>query len=73
MIALCAARFYDIHGSPVPRKARRSPDRSSGSLSEAAEAMALPGVHRVPVVDAAGVMVGLVTSTDIVRWVAGLP
>lgn len=43
------------------------------SLSAAAEEMALAGVHRVPVVDAAGVMVGLVTSTDIVRWVAGLP
>jgi CBS domain-containing protein len=43
------------------------------SLSEAAGVMARAGVHRVPVVDAAGMVVGLVTSMDFVRWVAGLP
>jgi CBS domain-containing protein len=47
--------------------------QAGASLSEAAGVMAQAGVHRVPVVDAAGVVVGLVTSMDFVRWVAGRP
>lgn len=47
--------------------------KAGASLSEAAGVMARAGVHRVPVVDAAGVVVGLVTSMDFVRWVAGQP
>lgn len=43
------------------------------SLADAAQVMAFTGVHRVPVLDAKGVMVGLVTTSDVVRWVAGLP
>ncbi|WNG45702.1 CBS domain-containing protein [Archangium minus] len=43
------------------------------SLAEAAKIMVNAGVHRVPVVNAAGALVGLVTMSDIVRWVAGLP
>lgn len=47
--------------------------QAGASLSEAAGVMARAGVHRVPVVDAAGMVVGLVTSMDFVRWVAGQP
>jgi CBS domain-containing protein len=42
------------------------------SLTQTAEVMAKAGVHRVPVVDPAGMVVGLVTSMDFVRWVAGV-
>jgi CBS domain-containing protein len=45
----------------------------SASLTEAAKVMVNAGVHRVPVVNARGVLSGLVTTSDIVRWVAGLP
>ncbi|HEX5748437.1 MAG TPA: CBS domain-containing protein [Archangium sp.] len=43
------------------------------SLTEAAQIMVNAGVHRVPVVSTRGVLAGLVTTSDIVRWVAGLP
>jgi CBS domain-containing protein len=43
------------------------------SLADAAKIMVNAGVHRVPVVSANGALVGLVTTSDIVRWVAGLP
>jgi CBS domain-containing protein len=43
------------------------------SLTEAAKLMVNAGVHRVPVVSTRGVLAGLVTTSDIVRWVAGLP
>ncbi len=33
--------------------------------------MAFEGLHEVPVVDASGKVLGLVTSTDALRWVAG--
>jgi CBS domain-containing protein len=43
------------------------------SLADAAKILVDAGVHRVPVVSRDGVLVGLVSNTDIVRWVAGLP
>lgn len=43
------------------------------SLTEAAKLMVNAGIHRVPVVSTRGVLAGLVTTSDIVRWVAGLP
>jgi len=43
------------------------------SLVDAAKIMINAGVHRVPVVSRSGFLVGLVSNTDIVRWVAGLP
>lgn len=43
------------------------------SLVEAAKLMVTAGVHRVPVVSPEGALVGLVTTSDFVRWVAGLP
>ncbi len=42
------------------------------SLTDAAKIMVNAGVHRVPVVTSQGVLAGLVTTSDIVRWVAGL-
>ena len=42
------------------------------SLVEAAKIMVAAGVHRVPVVSVDGALVGLVTTSDFVRWVAGL-
>jgi CBS domain-containing protein len=43
------------------------------SLVDAAKIMVNAGVHRVPVVSRDGMLAGLITHTDIVRWVAGLP
>lgn len=40
------------------------------AIKEAARAMSENGVHECPVVDAAGQLVGMVTSLDVVRWVA---
>ncbi len=40
------------------------------SLSHAAALMAYEGVHRIPVVSFEGKVVGLVTSMDVVRWLA---
>ncbi|MCP3138201.1 CBS domain-containing protein [Pyxidicoccus xibeiensis] len=47
--------------------------QAGSSLPEAAGVMARASVHRAPVVDSAGMVVGLVTSMDFVRWVAALP
>jgi CBS domain-containing protein len=43
------------------------------SLAEAAKIMVNAGVHRVPVVTPSGALAGQVSTSDIVRWVAGLP
>ncbi len=43
------------------------------TLSEAAKVMVVAGVHRVPVVTKDGKLAGIVSTSDIVRWVAGLP
>lgn len=42
----------------------------SASLSHAAALMAYENIHRVPVIAADGTVVGIVSSMDIVRWVA---
>jgi CBS-domain-containing membrane protein len=47
--------------------------RAGASLAHAARVMATAGVHRVPVVSPAGRLVGVVSTTDLVRWMAGLP
>jgi CBS domain-containing protein len=47
--------------------------RAGASLTEAAKIMVNAGVHRVPVLTARGALAGLVSTSDIVRWVAGLP
>lgn len=46
---------------------------AGASLVEAARILVHAGVHRVPVVSPRGVLLGLVTTSDLVRWVAGLP
>ncbi|MCY1076289.1 CBS domain-containing protein [Archangium lansingense] len=43
------------------------------SLTEAAKLMIDAGIHRVLVVSPRGTLAGLVSTSDIVRWVAGLP
>ncbi|MGB9339760.1 MAG: CBS domain-containing protein [Polyangiales bacterium] len=40
------------------------------SVSKAAALMAYEGIHRLPVVDAAGAVVGLLSSLDILHWLA---
>lgn len=40
------------------------------SISQASALMAYEGVHRLPVVDAAGKVVGLLSSLDILHWLA---
>lgn len=42
----------------------------SASLSHASALMAYENIHRIPVVGIDGAVVGIVTSLDIVRWVA---
>ena len=42
----------------------------SASLSHAAALMAYENIHRVPVIGVDGTVIGIVTSMDIVRWVA---
>jgi CBS domain-containing protein len=46
--------------------------RESTSLAQASELMARNHVHRLPVVSESGKVVGLVSSLDILGWVAGL-
>jgi CBS domain-containing protein len=45
----------------------------SASVAEAAGLMAAYGVHRVQVVSAAGVLVGVVSPLDLLRWLTGTP
>jgi CBS domain-containing protein len=40
------------------------------SISKASALMAYEGVHRLPVVDATGKVVGLLSSLDILHWLA---
>lgn len=42
----------------------------NATLSQAAAIMAYEGIHRVPVVTTTGAVVGIVTSMDVVRWLA---
>lgn len=42
----------------------------SAPLSQAAALMAYEGFHRLTIVDATGAMVGVVSSLDILRWMA---
>ncbi|MCK6544522.1 CBS domain-containing protein [Myxococcota bacterium] len=42
----------------------------SAPISQAAALMSFEGVHRVPVVSMAGTVVGIVSSLDILRWLA---
>lgn len=46
--------------------------REDTSIAEASELMARNHVHRLPVVSETGQVVGLVSSLDILGWVAGL-
>ena len=41
------------------------------TVSNASALMAYEGIHRLPVVDAAGKVVGLLSSLDILHWLAG--
>jgi CBS domain-containing protein len=43
----------------------------SGSIQEAAKLMLRTGIHRLPVISPTGSVVGLVTTTDVLSWVAG--
>jgi len=40
------------------------------SVAQAAALMAYEGVHRLPVLDTAGAVIGIVSALDIARWVA---
>jgi CBS domain-containing protein len=40
------------------------------SISQAAALMTIEGVHRVPVVDGGGKVVGMISSLDVMRWLA---
>jgi len=41
------------------------------TLARAAALMATEGIHRIPVVNRAGAVVGIVTPLDVARWLAG--
>ena len=47
--------------------------RTGAQLSEAARLMVDAGVHRLPVISRGGALQGMVSTSDVVRWVAGLP
>jgi predicted transcriptional regulator len=42
----------------------------SASIARAAALMSFEGVHRVVIIDVSGVVVGVLSSLDILRWVA---
>jgi CBS domain-containing protein len=42
----------------------------SATVADASELMASYGVHRVPVVDGAGRLVGIVSALDVLRWLS---
>lgn len=44
--------------------------KSSESIARAAAVMAFEGVHRVPIVDGSGHIVGIVSSIDVLAWLA---
>jgi CBS-domain-containing membrane protein len=44
--------------------------RETATVAQAAALMAYEGIHRVPVVSAEGEVVGIVSSMDVVRWLA---
>jgi CBS domain-containing protein len=46
---------------------------TSTPIAEAARRMVEAGVHRLPVVSRSGALRGVLSTSDIVRWVAGLP
>jgi CBS domain-containing protein len=45
----------------------------NATITKAASLMALEGVHRIPVVSAGGQVVGVLSSLDILCWLAGIP
>ena len=47
--------------------------RTGAQLSEAARLMVDAGVHRLPVISRGDALQGMVSTSDVVRWVAGLP
>ncbi|HEX8822838.1 MAG TPA: CBS domain-containing protein [Archangium sp.] len=47
--------------------------REGASLVDAAKILVEAGLHRVPVITRTGALAGLISTSDIVRWVAGLP
>lgn len=71
-------------GAKEAADARRSPPHTAGqlmmplaitlgetaSVAHAAALMATEDIHHVPIVDAAGRMIGIVSAMDIVRWLA---
>ncbi|MBA3455662.1 MAG: CBS domain-containing protein, partial [Deltaproteobacteria bacterium] len=40
------------------------------SVAQAASLMALEGVHHLPIVDPTGKLVGILSTMDVVRWLA---
>ncbi len=43
--------------------------RETATVAQAAALMAHEGIHRIPVVDEQGTVVGIVSTMDVVRWV----
>ncbi len=46
--------------------------RDDATLAEAAELMASTGVHRVPILSRAGAVVGIVSTSDVARWLTSI-
>ena len=66
---------YHVHAMSVPRVADVMTPlvfalSQDAPVSRAAALMAFEGVHRVPVVDDDGVLVGIVSAIDVLRWMA---
>jgi len=68
-------RGYHIHEMAVPRVSDVMTPlvfslSQDAPVARAAALMAFEGVHRVPVVDDDGVLVGIVSAIDVLRWMA---
>jgi CBS domain-containing protein len=44
--------------------------KENAPISQAAALMAFEGIHRLPVVSSSGEVVGIVSSIDVLRWIA---
>lgn len=64
-----------VNGSTVADLMSRAPVAvmEGTPLSEVAAVLTRLHLHRVPVVSAQGAVVGIVSNSDLVRWMSGLP
>ena len=67
-------RGLDTHRTPVDRVMTREPQalRLQDRVAYALHCMSVAGYRTVPIVDAAERPIGVITATDVIRWLADL-